>query len=511
VIQLYPDQQVGLNRIIESLRSGYDRIVFKLPTGGGKTVIAAKIAEGVQKKRNRMYFVVDAISLIDQTVQRFYENGVTDVGVIQSDHPATNYGMPIQVASVQTLDRRTKRKSPTFDEPERVVRDFTLIPECDVVIVDEAHCQYAVIYEWMAWLKDQGKSVPFIGLTATPYARGMGLHWERLVTGGTLREMIESGRLSPYRIFAASHPDLQGVKTRMGDYVESELSEAMQAGALVGNTVGHWLKHGEGRPTLAFCVDRTHANHMQQEFESAGIPCGYIDAYTEPHDRYAISEKFHSGALKVVVSVGCLTKGVDWDVRCILLARPTKSEQLYLQIIGRGLRIADGKDDCLILDHSDTAMRLGFPEEVDERNTELDDGEKRERSDRDEPEALPKPCGSCGFLKPAKTHACPSCGFKPQPVHQGEEVTAELEELVPAAKRKINRETTPEQKGKFFAGLKQIAIDRGYKPGWASNQYRQKFGVWPNAYKHVEPQEPTTEVRNWVKSRQIAYAKQRAA
>jgi DNA repair protein RadD len=511
VIRLYPDQAAGLSSIVAAIRSGHDRVVFKLPTGGGKTVIAAKMAEGAVRKRNRMYFVVDAISLIDQTVQRFYENGIRDVGVIQAEHPATNYAMPVQVASIQTLDRRTKRRSPTFDEPDRMVRDFSRLPDADLVVVDECHCQYAVLYEWMQWCREQGKRMVFVGLSATPYARGMGRHWDQLVVGGSLREMIAAGRLSQYKIFAASHPDLTGVRTRLGDYVESELSEAMQAGALVGDTVKHWLKHGQGRPTLAYCVDRTHAKHMQQQFESAGIPAGYIDAHVEAPDRQLIADQFHRGDLKIVVSVGCLTKGVDWDVRCIILARPTRSESLYLQIVGRGLRVAEGKDYCLILDHSDTALRLGFPEEVDERNTELDDGERRERAEREEKERLPKECGSCGFLKPAKVHACPACGFAPQPQYAGEEVAAELEELVPAAQRALNRKTTPEQKGKFFAGLKHIAAERGYKPGWAANKYRQKFGVWPNAYKDVDPQPPSAEVSNWVKSQQIRWAKRRAA
>jgi DNA repair protein RadD len=332
VIQLYPDQQAGLNRIVDTLRRGYDRIVFKLPTGGGKTVIAAKIAEGVQKKRNRMYFVVDAISLIDQTVQRFYENGVTDVGVIQSDHPATNYGMPIQVASVQTIDRRTKRKSPTFREPERVVRDFSLIPECDVVIVDEAHCQYSVIYEWMSWLKDQGKSVPFIGLTATPYARGMGQHWQTLVTGGTLREMIENGRLSPYRIFAASHPDLQGVKVR-GWAITSRAScpRRMQRRRAGGQQAGgHWLKHARD-PADAGVLRRPHSRevHMQQEFEAAGIS---VRIRRRVHRGATIGRRsptsFTAGALQVVASVGRLPDQRASTGTCAASCslRPTKSE-----------------------------------------------------------------------------------------------------------------------------------------------------------------------------------------
>jgi superfamily II DNA helicase RecQ len=466
------------------------RVVFKLPTGGGKTVIAAKLADIALKREKRMCFVVDAISLIDQTVERFAQFGIHHVGVIQASHPATDYSAPIQIASIQTLSRRN-------------VLDYQ---HFDLVVVDEAHCQYKFLIDWM----HRWGNIPFVGLTATPYAKGMGKHWDELVVGGTIRELIDAGRLSPYRIYAASSPDLKGVKVRRGDYVEGELSERMRDGAIVSRPWDHWLKHGENRPTLAFCVDRLHAKFIQQNFEDRGIECGYIDAFTDREERAEIAGRFNRGELKVVASVGCLTKGVDWDVRCILMLRPTKSEMLYLQIIGRGLRVAEGKDYCLILDHSDTAMRLGFPEEVDEENITLDDGERPEPVEREmKPE--PKPCGACGFLKPPKTHACPACGFTPQPSHEGDDVDAELEELIPKSKRKLNRETTPEQKGLFFAGLKGYAEERGYKPGWAANQYREKFGVWPDKYRDVVAQEPDITVRNWVKSRQIKYAKRRRA
>lgn len=490
-MDLHPDQLHARQLLYNALRGGHKRIILKLPTGGGKTVMAADMAESCLRQGKRMCFCVDAISLIDQTVEKFAQAGVHDVGVIQANHPGTDYSKPIQVASIQTLARRK-------------VLDYQ---HFDIVLVDEAHCQYSMINEWMG----RWKNIPFVGLTATPYAKGMAEHWETLVAGGTIRELIEAGRLSPYKIFAASHPDLEGVRTKRGDWDETELSKQMQAGALVGDTVKHWMEHADGRPTLAFCVDRTHAKYVQQTFEESGIRCGYVDAYTEREERQVIADQFHAGDLQVVSSVGCLTKGVDWDVRCILLLRPTKSEMLYLQIIGRGLRTAPGKDYCLILDHSDTVMRLGFPEDVDERNTELDDGTRLQAGDRDEDEPMPKPCSACGFVKPPKTHACPSCGFAPEKQHQAEEFDAEMEELIPPSKVKINRETTPEQKGLFYAGLKYMAAEGGKSKGWAAHRYREKFGVWPNKYDEVDPQPPTEEVRNWVKRCNIAYARRKKA
>src|SRR5439155_12036812 len=110
----------------------------------------------------------------------------------------------------------------------------------------------------------------------------------------------------------------------------------------------------------------------QQKFLEEDIPAEYIDCYTEAPERKAIAERFHAGEVKVVCNVGCLTTGVDWDVRCIILARPTRSEMLYVQLVGRGLRTADGKTEALILDHSDNHVRLGFVTDI--HYDELDQG-----------------------------------------------------------------------------------------------------------------------------------------
>jgi len=117
--------------------------------------------------------------------------------------------------------------------------------------------------------------------------------------------------------------------------------------------------------------------------------------------------------VKVVCNVGCLTIGIDWDARSIILARPTKSEMLFVQMVGRGLRMADGKTDCLILDHSDNHIRLGFVTDI--HHDELDDGWERQKAIPKDREVLPKKCPKCAFLKPPKLLACPCCGFIPVP------------------------------------------------------------------------------------------------
>jgi len=486
---LFPDQQSGLE-LIRSAYRRHRRVVAKAPTGWGKTAVAAKIIRAARDKGNRVAFVVDSISLIDQTVVRLGEEGIHEVGVIQANHPLTDYAQPVQVISVQTLRSRGWK-----------FLDFQL------VIIDEVHCWHRIYGKWMAaW-----GAVPFLGLSATPWKPGLGDHWEELVDCGSIGQMIELGRLSPYRIFAVAHPDLKGVKIRSGDYVTGELSERMSNGGLVSDLVGKYRQHHNAGKTLVFAVDRAHAAKIQAEYNGAGIPAGYIDANVPPEDRKVIADQFHRHELEVVVSVGCLVKGVDWDVRCIQLARPTRSESLFVQIIGRGLRTAKGKDHCLILDHSDTTIRLGLPEEIEERFTDFVPGKISDTAKREIEEPMSSMCASCSFIKPPRTPVCPQCEFKAQrQTTVQHNVEADLIEIT-KHQRKLNRTTTPDEKAEFYGGLKHYAASKGYRPGWAANQYREKFGVWPNAFKDTPPCAPNADVRGWIKHQAIKFRSRRNA
>ena len=240
---------------------------------------------------------------------------------------------------------------------------------------------------------------------------------------------------------------------------------------------------------------------------AAGVCAEYIDAYTEPLDRAAIARRFANSEVKVVCNVGCLTTGVDWDVRCIILARPTKSETLYVQMIGRGLRTAEGKADCLILDHSDNHIRLGFVTDI--HHDTLDDGEPKRAAITEKAEALPKKCIKCSFLKPPKMLKCPCCGFIPVPQPGAVHRDGELVELI---SRREAVAATKQERITFHSELRGIALERGYKTGWAAQQFKAKYGGYPpwewNDYPSLIP---TPKTSSWVKSRAIAYAKRRVA
>jgi superfamily II DNA or RNA helicase len=372
------------------------------------------------------------------------------------------------------------------------------IPKADVVLIDEAHRWFDFYGKWM--LGEEWRQKPFVGLSATPWTKGLGQYYDDLIIAATTQDMIDRGTLSDFKVYAPGHVDLKGVRTVAGDYHEGDLSKAVDQPKLVGDTVSTWIERAGGRPTLVFAVDRLHAKHLELQFNSAGVPTDYVDAFTDRNEREAVRARFHRGETKVVCNVGVLTTGVDWDVRCIVLARPTKSEMLFVQMIGRGLRTAEGKDHCLVLDHSDTHLRLGFVTDI--HHEHLNDGKTPVGTDK--VMTLPKKCPQCSYLKPPKCAVCPACGFKSQPVNKTEHGAGELAEL----KREKKPQASLFEKQIFLSGLKWIAMTKGYKPGWASNQFREKFKVWPDrSIEHTRATSPSPEVLNWVKSRQIAYAK----
>lgn len=480
--ELRPHQTRAIEMLRQSLGSGKRRPVLQAPTGFGKTRLAAAVVESALAKKKRVIFTVPALSLVDQTVQAFWDEGIRDVGVIQGTHPMTDWSRPVQVASVQTLQRRQ-------------------FPNADVVMIDECHRWYDYYGQWMndpAWQRR-----PFIGLSATPWTRGLGQYFDDLIIASTTQELISEGFLSPFRVFAPSHPDLTGVRTVAGDYHEGDLSGLMNDAPLVADVVDTWRRQAENRSTFCFAVDRTHAKHLQTKFTEAGVSTGYIDAYTPINERDEIKRQFHNGDIRVVCNVGCLTTGVDWDVRCIVLARPTKSEILFVQIIGRGLRIAEGKEDCLILDHSDTHLRLGFATAI--HHDVLDDGRARARSKATDRIRLPKECPKCSFLKPPRMPECPACGFKAEAVDDTQVADGELVEIT--GRKKRGEAASKDEKATFYAQLMGYAQERGYSSGWAAHKFREKFDVWPNDYRNVPATEPTPKVRSWIKSRQIAWAK----
>lgn len=188
---------------------------------------------------------------------------------------------------------------------------------------------------------------------------------------------------------------------------------------------------------------------------------------------------------------------------------------LFVQIVGRGLRTDEGKDHCLILDHSDTHLRLGMVTDI--VFDQLDDGKPKKKSagDSDQEERIPLPteCHECAGLIPARMKECPCCGAVKRRPHGVEEQAGELTELVPGQKRKVDkrpvRERLKDMGGyTIMAQLRQIQIEREKSDSWVFAQFRSLFDRWPfGAEKDAGPSDPTYELVSWIKARGIAYRK----
>jgi DNA repair protein RadD len=483
----------------QSLLSGHKRPLLQMPTGSGKTLTAAHIVAGALGKGNRVAFVVPRKALIDQTVREFEREGISAIGVMQAAHLRTDGRQPIQICSAQTLARRK-------------------FPEADLVIVDEAHEMHRSVLRWIADLP----VVPFIGLSATPWARGLGKHYDDLLIPTTTRELIDAGLLSDFEAFAPSDPDLSSVRTVAGDYQQDDLAGVMDAAEITADIIATWLKRGQGRPTIAFCVNRRHAKNVCLRFVEAGVAAEYIDGETASGDdsydpdpngetRRDMFARFKSGATKILVSIGVLTTGFDADVRCIIDAQPTKSRILFVQKIGRGLRTAEGKDKLVILDHAGNHLRLGRVTDI--HQSHLDDGSKREGLARKEEkrEPLPKLCPECKAVLAYKARECSACGAQIIAFTEVQEIEGEL--VAFGSRKSGATKAEPVDKEDFYAELKWIQRQKSYASGWCWHKYQERFKgeKSPKWFELLAPRKPSIATLNWMKSRAIAFAKSRVA
>lgn len=484
-------QSVALNMLRQSWNNHRTYLVYA-PTGSGKTGLAAFITDGLVSRNMTVLFIAPYTILIEQTVNRFVEYGIDpyDISIIWQNHPSYNPSKKIQIASADTLIRR--------DMPQNV----------DLIIVDEAHLRRVKLLEE---IKNTESRV--LALTGTPFSKWLGNYYETMIKPTTMKELIAAGDLSSYEFYAPVTPDLSNVKTQsttLGvDYNETDLDRIMCGSDLVGNVVQNWLENGEDRATICFCVTVNHANFVMLEFNKQGVPAEVMTAKTPHDERQRIVKRFEMGITKVIVNVGVLVAGFDSDVRCIIYARPTKSEIRWIQCLGRGLRSADGKDKCLIFDHSGTVHRLGFPDDIEyEFLFDSETGMKKATSvSKESEEKLPKECPSCKYVKPAGVYECPKCGFKP--VHAENVETDESRGLRKIKSKK--KEPTHEEKQRFWSELKFYQKERAMqgKPlsdGWCANTYKSKFGVYPRGL-NDSLVETSPETRNYIKHLFIKFAK----
>ena len=479
----------------ELLATTAARVLMVIPTGGGKTVTATLIIAAMVLRGSRVLILVHRRELLQQWSQKLHAAGV-DHGLIAAGYQSRPEAM-VQIAMVSTLHARAIRTA-TID-----------LPPADLVVVDEAH--HAPAGTWSRILEAY-PDAHVLGATATPCradGRGLGGFFRVMVKGPSTAELIASGFLAPFRVIAPARPDLSKIRVARGDYKRDELAAAMDRPQLVGDVTTQWLRHGEGRKTIVYAVDRRHATHIANSFSEANVVAAVIDGETPVDERDTLLRKFAAGEIQVIVNVGVFVEGTDIpDVACIIIARPTKSIGLYLQMVGRGLRSAPGKKDCIIIDHAGVVEMHGFPDEPIEwplaPDKKLRQPLKESRSKRRAMVLVD--CPECGGARWQGSH-CTGCGWRPRTRAEAVEIVDA--DLVPMQRDGTSRPngTAPEGKIAFYRQLLWIARERGYSDGWAWHKLSEKFGQRVNTPRGCEPLLPSDEVRSWVRSRAIAWAR----
>jgi DNA repair protein RadD len=480
-MQLRPHQERAVELLRDSLRKGNKRPILAAPCSFGKTITAAYMLSEAAKKGKRGFFFCDRVKLVQQALEAFDAQGL-DVGVMQGQHQRTDYRAPIQIASIQTVARRPN------------------IPEFDFAVVDECHVHYKSLQKIM----DRYTAVPFIGLSATPYSKGLGLAYDDLIVPITPAELLDQGYLTPVDYFGGKTVDVSKVgaralKTGGTDYDPIQLAEATEKDLnLTGDIIKNWIKYAEGRQTIAFSPSIKHSRDMVDQFNEAGISAVHIDGYMDDEERQVIYRAHDRGEFLVLSCSRLLNVGYDAPkVSCLIDCFPTKSLITYVQRAGRIMRTAGGKENAIYLDHAGNVNRHGFAEFIVPDS--LDNAEKRfnERSQaKKERSSNPINCPDC--FRQFYGMRC-VCGYTLPFKERIKTDGSELKKLEHREKKQIDR-------GQWLAELSLYAYYQGYKQGWAAHIYRQKFGCWPNRVTPPRVNDISPEVMGFIKHCQIRRA-----
>ncbi len=499
-MKLRPYQENAIKNVRDSFVKGNKRTILQLATASGKTFLASTIIKNAVDKGNKVVVFVPRRELAYQFHSTLHRSGVVS-GMIMAGEARSK--SKVQVASFDTF------------ESWAINKGKMIAPEADLIIVDEAH----------VYLDKQKRIIESIypnsyvvGLTATPARKsgtGLGSFYKDMILGVSIKELTEQGYLSPVRYYAQPKQlDLSSAKINThGDYNESDLELIMDDTKLVGDIVENWVRIAGDRQTVVFCSGVKHSVHVCEQFKKYGIKAEHLDGKTDPEERKRILARVASGETQVLTNVFVATYGLDIPtLSCAVMARPTKNIALYLQMVGRVMRICEGKDDAIVIDHAGVVKENGMA--ADEQYWSLDEKEKiKERTERKKKEKKEKKdivCSKCGSVYKAE-RVCPFCGTEWE--MWGEELPyfeADLVELEEDPKKE-NREKTWEYKIEFIGGLKSYARSRGFKDGWWKHKYREKFGVWANdpRVRDAKPCQITTELENWIKHINIKNAKRR--
>jgi superfamily II DNA or RNA helicase len=376
----------------------------------------------------------------------------------------------------------------------------------DLLIVDECHIARAQTSDF---IKDN-PSIRVIGLTATPFTKGLGDIYSNVVTGATTEDLVNKKWLAPLKVFIAKEIDMTGVKKLAGEWKADDVAKrGMQ---ITGDIVDEWVKktheiYGKPMKTIVFCAGVAHGSHLVQRFAEKGYNFVSISYRDNDEFKKAAIEDFAKPDTQIngLIATDILTRGFDVsDVMIGVSARPfSKSLSSHIQQMGRVMRPHESKEFALWLDHSGNYLR--FRDDWDDVYangvTELDKKTEKTKKEPTEREKNESKCPECGYLWPVHADTCPSCGHVRQRRNQVSSVAGELVEL--AGNVTMDKK---QSKQDFFSQLLYIAEEREYNSYWANHKYKEKFGVWPRGLDETKTP-PTLTTMNWVKSQNIRWQK----
>lgn len=452
-VQLRDYQEKAIAGLRSAFQEGKRAPLLALPTGGGKTVVFCFVAASAAAKGRKVLVLVHRAELLRQTSRALERLEVRHGLIAPGCTPTMDL---VQVASVQTLARRLDR----------------MAWRPDLIVVDEAH--HAVAGTWGQVLAYYPEA-RVLGVTATPCrldGRGLGDVFDHLVIGPTTRELMDRGFLCRATVYAPpTVADLSGIKMVAGDYNRGDLVKAVDKPAITGDAVAHYQKLMPGKPAIAFCASVEHAEHVADLFGQAGFRARSLDGKMDDAERKSCIEGLGNGHIQVLTSCDIVSEGTDIPVVTgAILLRPTQSESLYLQQVGRVLRPAPGKDRAIVLDHVGNVARHGLPQ--DDREWSLDASRKKKR--KAEADEVPiRQCPQC-YVAHEPEPRCPGCGFV-YPVKQRdmEQRDGELQEVDPEAVQKRQRHLEV-GKARTLADLLAIEKARGYRAGWAAHVFASR-------------------------------------
>lgn len=499
-MELRPHQQKGIDMVRQSLRTGHMRPLLAAPCSYGKTYVSLTMMLAYAETGRRSVFFADRVKLVQQTADTLDRLGI-DYSVMQADDPRYDPRKLIQIASIQTAVQRPNM-------------DFSF------AVVDEAHTVYKGFKEKYL---DRYDNIPFVALSATPFSKGLGQIWDDLLIPITSEELTELGYLAPIDYYVGSSVDTSNIRTRRLptgglEFNPDDLGAAMmQDDELSGDIVENYLKHSPdgSKRAIAFCPTIDHSKTLVEKFNAhpSGIKARHIDGYTNDELRQALYADHKAGLFSVLSCSRLLGTGYDAPyVEALIDAYPCRSKIDFVQRCGRIARISPetGKTRAIYLDHAGNIQRHGqLPDTI--VPYQLDDGTKRYNEDRlikqEEKQPVLRPCPVCTTQMSGRR--CKACGYE-LPVDA--EIYTSNDVL-----KKIERENMPkpekfttEDKERWYAELTAYAVLKGYRQGWAHYKFQEKFKVAPKGIERRCANSVSLEVRNWIKSRNIANAHRRA-